>query len=585
MRHLKILTSKKGLVVEFFQRTMSTTSRSAARLFTGLASGRCLRSVLLVLLAAIGFGSVAISGQGYQPYRSGQTKLRNERLLPPYEEDGQTSQDGEYREAPFYSRRRPAQNQLDDEQRDQPTSPRREPTTDPDADDADVPPAAPRESSWQAAPNRQNRRFVKPAPASSTDGLESTAGLVADDGGPIAELLLHYAVNSEGELGAVYHDLFQKLGPSVQLQVCCPNEASVEAFSSRWGNAAVGQGRQVQVVNVNRPITVWARDRRICRQTADGRAAACFVPTAHFTYDPEKQNDLVLSSLLFPTSLAPAVALSSFHLEGGNVVSNRRHVFVGANAFEDNAHRFPSEAAMFAELTRIFGRTAIPLRSGDGETPWIHADMYLTPIDSRTILVANPAAGCRMLDGRNTITVPHRDRQTQAEFDVLTQDSPRQQRFDDVAAQLTEMGYQVVRMPALMNVQKDWMVTYNNVLMDYQDGQRVVFMPVYHIPELDRAAAQIYRSLGFEVCTVDVSPVFQLGGAIRCLANVTRRVPYESRLEHQDAETRGRLQVYSVDPSANRTREPRPQYQRRPLPPSLRERPQASIQQPVDVAN
>jgi N-dimethylarginine dimethylaminohydrolase len=450
-------------------------------------------------------------------------------------------------------------------------------------------PEADAEPQNDEAPNRElaspatrsTRRLPRAAPAHSFSHSEShteSAGLVADDGGPVAEILLHYSVTSEPELGTIYHDLLQQLGQTVRLQVCCPNEQSVEAFSTRWGAAAVGQGRSVHVVNVNRPITVWARDRRISRQTPDGQFAPCFVPTAHATYDPEKQNDLVLTSLLWSTGLVPSVALTSMHLEGGNVVSNRRHVFVGANAFEDNEHRFASEEGLFAELGRLFGRPTIAIQGQDGGVPWIHTDMYVTPIDSKTVLVASPVLGCDLLPDRKTILAVNRGKQVTVEFDTVSADSGRQQRFDDVARQLTDLGYQVIRMPALINVQKDWMVTYNNVIMDYQDGQRVVYMPVYNIPEMDQAAAQTYRALGFEVKPIDVSAIFQLGGAIRCLANVTRRLPFETRFQTREPEGTGRLQVYSVDPSANRAREVRPRREKRPLPNPQRERPEQPAQ-------
>lgn len=535
---------------------------------------------LVLVVGFLGFGQLAFSGQGYQPYRGRQNI---EERQDSSSEEGRTRLETPPRQYLPY-RRRPVETQSEEEQPRIDSRPQVESRQ--DRDDVEDQPVTSRQASWQAVPARPNRRPTRLAPQYQPDqDAEATASLVADDGGPIAELLLHYAVNSEGELGTIYRDLFQHLGQNVRLQICCPNDASVEAFSNRWGAAAVGEGRQVQVVNVNRPITVWARDRRICRQTPDGRPAASFVPTAHFTYDPEKQNDLVLSSLMYPTGLVPAVSLASFHLEGGNCVSNRRHVFVGANAFDDNANRFVSESAMFAELSKIFGRPTVPIQGTDGETPWIHTDMYLTPVDTRTILVASPAAGCRLLEGQDAIVVPHRDRQTTVNFDVLGADSERQVRFDNAAQQLADMGYQVIRVPALMNAEKDWMVTYNNVLMDYQDGQRIVYMPIYHIPELDHAAAQIYRNLGFEVRAIDVSPIFQLGGAIRCLANVTRRLPYSTRLQHQESAVQGRLQVFSVDPTANRVREPRPRFERRPLPPSLRERPQASIQRPADVAH
>ena len=555
--------------------------------------GRLIRcGLFLITLLALGLSGVASSAEGYRPVRREPLPAQAEpRDHDPADQSDRTGNDPPARRyAPYRPQRQPAE-----------ASPQGDPAHDPfeqnseeddsgvtrDRSDSDKDSAEEHNSKWHEATQRPARRPLKSLaprePDHAADDSDNIVGLVPDDGGPIAELLLHYAVNSEGELGAPFHNLFQYLGPNVRLQVCCPNEASVEAFTQRWGNAASANGRHVQVINVNRPITVWARDRRICRQTPDGRPGPCFVPTAHSSYDPEKQNDLVLSSLLFQTGLVPSVALNAFHLEGGNVVSNRRQVFIGANAYDDNLHRFRSESAMFAELSKIFGRTAVPIKARDGQTPWIHTDMYLTPIDSRTILISSPSEGARLLDGQTSVTIPHRDRQVQVEFDALAPDSIRQTQFDDVAQQLTDLGYQVIRVPSLINVEKDWMVTYNNVLMDYQNGQRVVFMPIYHIPELDHAAAQIYRALGFEVRPVDVSPIFQLGGAIRCLANVTRRLPFETRLQPRTAEAPGRLQVYSVDPHANRAREPRPRRERRPIPPSLREGPQAAIQQPAEA--
>jgi hypothetical protein len=67
------------------------------------------------------------------------------------------------------------------------------------------------------------------------------------------------------------------------------------------------------------------------------------------------------------------------------------------------------------------------------------------------------------------------------------------------------------------------MITYNNILIDERDGREIVYMPVYNVPPLDETAAAIYRGLGFEVHTVDVSQVYDLGGALRCMVNVTQR--------------------------------------------------------------
>ena len=93
----------------------------------------------------------------------------------------------------------------------------------------------------------------------------------------------------------------------------------------------------------------------------------------------------------------------------------------------------------------------------------------------------------------------------------------------------------------------DWMITYNNVLIDRRDEFDVVYMPVYHVPELDRAAARVYRDLGFEVRLVDVSEIFRMGGALRCVANVTRRTIYPDLASRSRRPVRGTLTILDLD--------------------------------------
>ena len=99
----------------------------------------------------------------------------------------------------------------------------------------------------------------------------------------------------------------------------------------------------------------------------------------------------------------------------------------------------------------------------------------------------------------------------------------RAARFDQVAAQLAALGLAVTRVPYVDNRGGDFAVSYNNVLQEKRDGQHVVYMPIYQIPALDAAAAEMFESLGMVVRPIDVSPVCHLLGATRCLANVVER--------------------------------------------------------------
>ena len=368
--------------------------------------------------------------------------------------------------------------------------------------------------------------------------------IVGDDGGPIAEIVLQYSAHSEPELGPVYTDLFRRLPSGMRILVCCSTQDCQDQFLSRWGPMAVAGGREVHVVNVNRPLSVWARDRRISRQHSNGIPAACFVPTAHVNYDDEKHNDMLLPTLLWSTGLVPRVSLTAFHLEGGNVVANRRHVFVGGNIVAENKHRFSSEEHAIEELRRMFQREPLLLKGDAGQIPWCHTDMYITPLSEHRVLVASPAAGLGALGERTFRLATDEEDEDPWECDDTAPGSAAQKCFDAVAEEIRQRGYEVVRMPALVNVDEDWMVTFNNVLLEEYGDRRVVYMPVYGIPKLDDLAETLYTELGYEVRRIDVSSIFHLGGAVRCLVNVTQRRPAGSEAPTSE----GMLRLYEIDP-------------------------------------
>ena len=343
-------------------------------------------------------------------------------------------------------------------------------------------------------------------------------GVIPDTHGAIAEILLQYDPDIHFELEPVYRDLFAALPNDVQLKVLCSTAAAVEDFARAW--KSVLQERTVEVINVGLPISLWARDRCIARQSLDlNDTGATFVPVAPWDYEPEKSNDLLLQDILHEARLAPAVMDSPLHIEGGNIISNRRHVFFGANVLSENGNL--SARRLESELTRLLGRPYLSVGSDSGEAPWCHIDMYFTPVSDDTVLVANPRLASKIL---STHYGCDEDGDYWDELPGTTCPSEwLQDQFDNVAALAQRGGYKVYRVPAIANMPDQWMITYNNILLDERNGRKVVYMPVYAIPPLDQVATAIYQGLGFEVRTVDVSQVYNRGGALRCIANVIRR--------------------------------------------------------------
>lgn len=355
-------------------------------------------------------------------------------------------------------------------------------------------------------------------------------GVIPDTGGPIAEIVLHFKLEMESELEPAYYDLFNALPADVGFQIICPSSADAEGFLIHWGPEASAGGRQVRVVNVNCPITIWARDRRIARQSAySGEVARTFAPASVPDYEEDKCGELLVTRFLASEGLIPDVMGSDLHIEGGNVVSNHRHAFIGANVFEENAATIPDLLCLHQELIGLTGRQYLALSDEFDRVPWCHVDMYVTPVDESVVLVASPALAQRIL--LSDVVSADADAFLGSEEEILRASATAEYTLTAIASQLADSGYRVIRLPAVIDPKEEWMVTYNNVLMERRNGQRVVYMPAYCIPALDQAAAATYESLGFVVHTIDVSMIYEGGGAVRCLANVTARRPIHTRVQ------------------------------------------------------
>ncbi len=348
------------------------------------------------------------------------------------------------------------------------------------------------------------------------EGETESSEIISDSSGAIAEIMLQYDPDLADELWPFYRDLLAGLARDIRVLVICPSELAALEFIKTW--KPLLEGHEVQIINAGLPISIWARDRYVSRQCVGfGKRSLGFVPVGESGYEEEKYNDLLILEMLGQSRVMPLVLDSSLQIEGGNVVSNGRHVFVGANVIDENG--VASEEELADELGVIAGREILLVGDRHGEVPWCHIDMYLTPIGDNTILVASP----RMAE---MIRLGHCDGDMDCVdktwFESCSTDS-FQQCLDDVAKQMQRNGYQVLRLPAVVNASEYAMVTYNNVIVDYRGGVRTVYMPTYGFPVLDSMAAAIYRSLGFEVKTVDVSQIYLRGGAVRCLTNVTER--------------------------------------------------------------
>jgi len=343
---------------------------------------------------------------------------------------------------------------------------------------------------------------------------------ISDTQGAIAAVRLHYDPKVDLELQSLYFDLFEKLPHDVRVTVLCPDRTSARRFQTMWGGYITSDGRDLTVVSIGGDLTLWARDRYLARQSRDLRDAGDgYAPSPDPSYGTPRLNEVIIQEDLSYFGVAPVVHDAPIHFEGGNVVSNRRHVFIGANLLPDNPS-IPG-AELLERITEIMGRPVVIVDDGEGGVPWCHVDMYLTPVDENTMLVADVKTGVDLAEALDDQVLLEEEADPAADEETSLDYIQRQ--LDGVARQMAQRGYSVQRIPATVDPLGDWMVTYNNVLMEEREGRRVAYVPRYRIPALDAEAVRIYRGLGFEVRSVDVSQVYRWGGALRCLVNVTER--------------------------------------------------------------
>jgi hypothetical protein len=134
-----------------------------------------------------------------------------------------------------------------------------------------------------------------------------------------------------------------------------------------------------------------------------------------------------------------------------------------------------------------------------------------------------------MAVGNNTMLVGDPSLARDVSFNSELPDGPdwsaaTQAQFDSVADQLRSLGYRVVRIPTVVGHDAKTYLTYVNVITDHRAHHHIVYLPQFRGAEsLDAHAAQVWRSLGYEVRAVDCTSTYRLFGNLHCLVNVLRR--------------------------------------------------------------
>jgi hypothetical protein len=215
-------------------------------------------------------------------------------------------------------------------------------------------------------------------------------------------------------------------------------------------------------------------------------------------------------------------------------------------------------------FSKLFGRTVVAIGNKTQEIG--HIDLIVTPLADNQIAVADSRQGAkiasqtitqspdritrferncekgffgdpsikRLVDSAgDSIDCPNVVGQTQT---AIRDSLSLADSLDEIASQLSQGGYEVIRIPALIPNQSPEsgagenpilafpFMSYNNVLTETVANRSMVYLPQYGIAKLDLAATQCWEGNGFTVRPIEGFQTSAMhGGALRCCTKVLLR--------------------------------------------------------------
>jgi hypothetical protein len=282
-----------------------------------------------------------------------------------------------------------------------------------------------------------------------------------------------------------WRDLFRHLPADVQVTVAVEKREDFDAFVRLTGR------RSAVPVVVGRPITSWARDRFVA--LSDGTIVR---PPEPHPGGPERRNDWHV-----PPAVARALGVrcvdAPFRFDGGDFCRAYGRVFASDTWLRRNPERAPDELRRLAR--GLFGEEVVVLEGA----PEHHVGMVFAPAGGNRFVVGDARLGASLAPAS---VDADRSEETAA-------------RYDAVARQLADLGYEVVRLPVVPTKRDFAWLTFTNAVLE----EGTVYLPAFGMQGLDGEAEHVYRELGFEVKPVDVSRCWELGGTLHCLVHVLRR--------------------------------------------------------------
>jgi hypothetical protein len=372
------------------------------------------------------------------------------------------------------------------------------------------------------------------APPPPVPSTRLAGGVLREDSGAMAEILVHYVPRLEGLVADAYADFLGTLDPSTAVVVVMPKPDADAGPSpsprDRWAALAAridASGKlagRARIVEVEGPISVWSKDRAlVMAPDAGAPRTGLVIPVPPDARWKERANDWrTLAQVAEAMPERFYVRQLPLEFDAGDFDVAGDEVLVDDNLVTKNRPRGVGDVGELRKLLEgMLGRPVSVLGASDGDVPRHHMSMYMAALDGGVALVGDPRAAMAVV-GRDWVP---------GEMDPDTGDPLRADfsdamiaRFDRAAADLAAAGWRVVRIPEVPFLDKTYMAYTNGVYETRGGGQtKIAWMPTFDLPELDARARAVYESLGWTVRPVRARTLYPLHGTIGCLVNVLAR--------------------------------------------------------------
>lgn len=337
------------------------------------------------------------------------------------------------------------------------------------------------------------------------------ARLLSDAHGALVEIEIQYCRAFHPEVGDTLEDLFRGLPAEVAIRVVVESRDDYAHLRRELLRKGVPALERLSPVITGFPVTPWARDRFVAM--AAGKRPVLGVPSVRNPSPGARGGDEqvpgVLAALLPGTTCRPL----PFQFEGGDWLADEEHAFVMANGLARNSPEdTDGRTALIRRLEEALGKKLVALGEKPGDVPDHHICMVLTPLGGNRVAVADPDLGLALAD-REPAGVPADRSRDEALFEG----------FRNIRRGLEREGFQVVSVPILLTTAPRVFASYNNALLERREGENRIYMPVYGIPALDRAARAAYEAEGWRVIPVRAGRLYRHGGSLRCQVGILRR--------------------------------------------------------------